>query len=89
MAMVSLGYVIRAETNEKLIQTIILLGASCVYAQTTNLTFQWHGQTMEVEFEVTNQYVRQIAAFSNFFHHVKTGFDVTGLTLAEKMGARA
>ena len=151
----------------------ILLGASCAYAQTTNLTFQWHGQTMGVDFKetnltdsvknairddigyamslisftnisyeahspthpdygkrtgvaaiaestpynycdgiindykavgntttfvlcnsacsnyvatiaLTNQYALQIAAFSNFFHHVKTGFDVTGLTLAEK-----
>ena len=32
----------------------ILLGASCAYAQTTNLTFQWHGQTMGLEFETTN-----------------------------------
>ena len=39
---------------KKLIQTIILLGASCVCAQTNGLTFQWHGQTMGVEFEVTN-----------------------------------
>ena len=39
---------------KKLIQTIILLGASCAYAQTTNLTFQWHGQTMGVEFAMTN-----------------------------------
>jgi hypothetical protein len=38
----------------KMIQTIFLLGASCACAQTTNLTFQWHGQTMGLEFETTN-----------------------------------
>ena len=32
----------------------------------------------------TNQYATQVATFSNFFYHVKTGFDVTGMTLAEK-----
>ena len=35
-------------TMEKLILTIIILGVSYGYAQTTNLTFQWHGQTMRV-----------------------------------------
>ena len=39
---------------KRLIQTIILLGASCAYTQTTNLTFQWHGQTMGLDFKETN-----------------------------------
>jgi hypothetical protein len=154
---------------KKLIQTIILLGASCAYAQTTNQTFQWHGQTMGIEFEttnltdsvksairddiayslsliaasnvtfevsapntnhtgvvsihyqtpidycegvlcfyktiggnvwwqidsetcsnylaaitLTNQHATAINSFSNYFHQVKTGFDITGLTFAEK-----
>jgi hypothetical protein len=38
---------------KKLIMTI-MLGASCACAQPTNLTFQWHGQTMGVQFEVAN-----------------------------------
>ena len=32
-------------TMKRLIQAITLLSASCTYAQTPNLTFQWHGQT--------------------------------------------
>ena len=38
---------------KKLILATITLSMSYGYAQ-TNLTFQWHGQTMGVEFEVTN-----------------------------------
>jgi len=39
---------------KRLIMTAIILGTSHGYAQTTNLTFQWHGQTMGLAFEATN-----------------------------------
>jgi len=39
---------------KRLIMTAIILGISHGYAQTTNLTFQWHGQTMGVDFVLTN-----------------------------------
>jgi hypothetical protein len=45
---------IRRTTMKRLILTTIMLGASCACAQTTNLTFQWHGQTMGVQFKMTN-----------------------------------
>jgi len=39
---------------KKLILSAVMLGTSHGYAQTTNLTFQWHGQTMGLDFEATN-----------------------------------
>jgi hypothetical protein len=158
---------------KRLIMTAIMLNVAHSYAQTTNLTFQWHGQTMGVYFEatnltasvkrairddiayslsliptnnvtfeilpptnpdsanytgivsihrttpinycegilcfyktvggniyweidteasskylvaiaLTNQYAAAIHSFSNFYHNLITGFDTTGMTLAEK-----
>jgi hypothetical protein len=39
---------------KKLIMTAIMLSVAYGHAQTTNLTFQWHGQTMGLYFEATN-----------------------------------
>ena len=39
---------------KKLMMTAIMLSISHGYAQTTNWTFQWHGQTLGLYFEVTN-----------------------------------
>jgi len=157
---------------KRLIMTAIMLSVVHGYAQTTNWTFQWHGQTMGLDFEVTNltksvkaairddiaysmslipttnivfevfpptspsygkytgfadfyfprinycggilcfyktvggnvrwqigeeasskylsvialtnQYASAIHSFSNFYHNVITGFDVSGMTLEEK-----
>ena len=37
-----------------------------------------------VAITLTNQHAAAVTAFSNFVSHAKTGFDVTGMTLAEK-----
>jgi len=39
---------------KRLILSAVMLGISHGYAQTTNWSFQWHGQTMGLDFEVTN-----------------------------------
>ena len=171
-------FLLKVRTNgeykmKRLIMTAIMLSVAHGYAQTTNWTFQWHGQTMGLDFEVTNltksvkaairddiaysmsliptndvtfnvfppnspdssnytgrvripyttpinycdgilcfynsiggnvywkigeracseylaaialtnQYAAAMNSFSNFHHHLITGFDTTGMTLAEK-----